>query len=234
VREALDHVGFEMFGDGRLVRYSLPGMISRDAAETALRARLPELQPVACHTPEELEARFWPLKVIGAGIPSYVIPIKRHWAEALFDRHLAAQKLFRVPEGPALALENVYFSASNVTIPVGSRILWYVSDPVQEVRAVSACLGTDIDAATRLSARYHRLGVYRWQDVLSAAKGEPKQKLRAYRFARTELLKQPVGLREVKELIQRHMGTRNPLASPLQVPEGLFEELYHKGTGVGR
>lgn len=232
VREALAHVGFEVGRDGRLVRYTLPGLVTWDAAAATLRERLPDVVVDARHPADALEARFWPLKVLGAEVPSFLIPIKRHWAAALFDRHLAGQELFGVPEGPALALENVYFSASNVTIPAGSRILWYVSGDVGAVRAVSTCLGTDTDAATRLSRRYHRLGVYRWQDVLQAAKGDPQGQLHAYRFARTELLERPVRWRQVEDLIWRHMGTRNRLASPLRIPESQFEELYRDGTGV--
>jgi hypothetical protein len=231
VRDALAAVGFEVGPDGRFVRYTLPVLVTRNAAAATIGERLPDVVVGATMRAEEIEARFWPMKVLGADIPSFLIPIKEHWAAALFDRHLAGQDLFGVPEGPALALENVYYSASNVTIPAGSRILWYVSGDVGAVRAVSTSLGTDIDTATRLSRRFHRLGVYRWQAVLQAAKGDPHGELRAYQFARTEVLDRPVPWRQVEDLILRHMGTRNRLASPLRVPESLFDELYRYATG---
>jgi GNAT superfamily N-acetyltransferase len=233
VRDALEQVGFEVVRGGRLVRHTLSGLVTRDAAPAIIRERLPDVVLPANPPAEELEARFWPLKVLGAEIPSFLVPIKPLWAAALFDRHLASQELFGVPEGPALALENVYYSASNIHIPAGSRILWYVSrdaSAVRAVRAVSTSLGTDVDAATRLSRRYHRLGVFRWQDILQLAKGDPQGQLRAYRFVRTELLEWPVRWRQLEDLILRYMGTRNRLASPLRVPEALFEELYRAGT----
>lgn len=230
VRHALVHVGFEVGQDGRLVRYTLSGIVGSATVAASIHERLPDVAVDTSQPAEALEARFWPLKILGAKIPSFVVPIKRYWAAALFDRHLAGQELFGVPEGPALALENVYYSASNVSIPAGSRILWYVSGDVRAVRAVSTSLGTDTDAATRLSSRYHRLGVYRWQDVLKAAKGDPQGRLHAYRFARTELLDRPVPWRRLEDLIRRHMGTGNRVPSPLHVPEGLFEEIYRDGT----
>lgn len=229
IREALMHVGFENHGDGQLVRYTLHGMVSANRARTWIHQQLPEARFDPDHSASELESRFWPLKIVEAEIPTYIVPIRPRWATELFDRHLAVQELFGVPEGPALALENIYYSASNISIPEGSRILWYVSGKVNELRAVSSCLGTDTDSATRLSRRYHRLGVYRWQDILSAAKSDPRGRLRAYRFARTELLERPVPWRRLKDLIWRHMGTRNTLASPLRVPEDLFIDAYREG-----
>lgn len=231
VRDALTYVGFELGQDGRFVRYTLPDLVTLDTVAATVSERLVDVRVDASLSATEFEARFWPLKVLGAEIPTFLIPIRRHWAAALFDRHLAGQELFGVPEGPALALENVYYSASNVTIPAGSRILWYVSGEVGAVRAVSTSLGTDTDTSTRLSRRYHRLGVYRWQDVLKAARGNPQGLLHAFRFTRTELLERPVRWRQVEDLIARHMGTRNRLQSPLRVPESLFEELYRHGTG---
>lgn len=226
IREALAFVGFEVRRDGQFVRYTLPGTVTSADAAVWIHDRLPEADVDQQSSAAALEARFWPFKVLDAEIATYIIPIRRRWAAELFDRHLAGEELFGVPEGPALALENVYYSASNVVIPEGSRILWYVSGDVAAVRAVSACLGTDTDTATRLSRRYHRLGVYGWPDVLSAAKGNPHASLRAYRFARTELLDRPVRLRRLKELILQHTGTQNPIASPVRVPEALFVDVY--------
>ncbi|MEZ4321150.1 MAG: hypothetical protein R3F61_26965 [Myxococcota bacterium] len=231
VRDALAELGFEVAADGQLVRYTLRGMVPADRALTTIRERLPEVTLDTDQPVEALEARFWPLKVLGAEIPSFVVPIRSYWAAALFDRHLAGEQLFGVPEGPALALENVYYSASNISIPAGSRVLWYVSGDVGAVRAVSTSLGTDTDAATRLSRRCHRLGVYRWQDVLQTAKGDPHGQLHAYRFERTELLRRPIPWRRLEELIWDHMGTKNRVPSPLRIPEGLFEAIYREGSG---
>jgi len=229
VREALEHLGFEAGKDGLLARYAVAKLVERSVARAIVSATLPTVALAETECEKTLETRFWPLKVLGAGIETYIVPIQAYWAAALFDRHLAGQDLFGVPDGPALALENVYFSASAVHIPEGSRILWYVSGEGGAVRAVSVCLGTDADSATLLSRRHHRLGVYRWREVLGAAHGDPHKTLRAYKFARTELMTKPLPWKRLEDLIWRHMGTRNRVQSPLRVPENLFVEAYRVG-----
>lgn len=229
VREALIHVGFEVHREGLLARYMLPKVVSRTDVEFVVVEHFPDAMPACSSSPTELESRFWPLKILGADILSFIVPIKPAWAAVLFDRDLAGQELFGVPVDPALALENVYYSASNVTIPPGSRVLWYVSGAVGAVRAVSTCLGTDSDTATQLSRKYHRLGAYEWSDVLGAAKGNPRSRLHGYLFAQTELLSSPVQWGSLEKLIFEHMGTKNRIPSPLRVPEALFEDVYRMG-----
>lgn len=232
VLQGLLDLGFEEDRAGRLVRYTLPGVVRIAEAVDWIRAELPQAQVSPSETPTDIESRFWPLRILGAEIPTYIIPIRRPWAAALFDRALAGEELFGVPQTPALQLENVYFSASGVTIPAGSRILWYVSRDVGEVRAVSTCLETDVNTAHQLARRYQRLGIYEWQDILGLAKGDHHRQLLAFRFARTELLTHPVPYSRLKKLIWEHTKTNNPLASPVRVPEALFEAIYSEGFGA--
>ncbi len=230
VLDALNDLGFEKLRDGLLVRHVLVGLVGLDDARRAVRELSADSTNAVKFSAVELEAKYWPLKVVGAGIPTYVIPIQPYWAASLFDQQLADQELFGVPIPPALALENVYFSASNVRIARGSRILWYVSGKVGAVRAVSICLETITDTAAALSRKYHRLGVYDWRQILSAAHGKPDGRLRAYRFDRTELLIKPIPWSRLKELVMLHTRTRNRIPSPIRVPEGLFADVYRAGT----
>ncbi|MCB1735689.1 MAG: GNAT family N-acetyltransferase [Gammaproteobacteria bacterium] len=229
IQEALLELGFQYSRDGILVFQTLREMVDVTGAIDLINDHFPDVSTLAALEPRELEAMFWPLKVLGAGISTYIVPIQKYWATALFDRDLAENDFFDVPEHPALALENVYYSRSNVVIPEGSRILWYVSSPVSEVRAVSLCLGTETDEATRLSRKFHRLGAYTWQNILDAAGGDPSAKLKAYHFAKTELLVCPLPWKRLENLILDHMGTKNRVPGPLRVPEGLFTEVYQEG-----
>lgn len=178
------------------------------------------------------EAALWPLKVIHADIPTFVIPIQPTFAKALFDVSLTDGDLFGVPERPALALENVYYSASSITIPAGARILWYVSGKVKEVRASSVCLETTAAPATDLYGRYYRLGTWSWKDVRAAAKGDPQRTLRAYRFANTETFATPQPWSALQDSLVRHTTHGNPIASPVKVPEAVFIDLYQRGMGL--
>jgi hypothetical protein len=229
VDSALTELGFVRTENGNWIRHVLALAVVASEASEKIRAAVPGFKFMQGDTAVDLEARFWPLKVIGEGIPCYVVPIRRQWAASLFDSNLAAQELFSVPIRPALALENVYFSGSTIQIPSGSRILWYVSDPVQQVRAASLCLGTDRDAATNLSRQYHRLGAYSWRDILRTAKGDPSKMLQAYRFDRTELMSNPVDWAELKEMLDKSGCRTNNLASPVKISEELFMQVYQAG-----
>ena len=234
VARALHELGFERLSDGTFVRYMVRAVIEwRDSLEL-LKEVVDQAPTKLGGSAEELEERFWPLKLLGAGIPAFIVPIREAWAAALFDPELANRDLFEVPEKPALALENVYYSASNISIPACSRILWYVSGKVNELRAVSVCLATDHDSATNLSRRYHRLGAYRWRDVLGSAKGQPDAKLRAYRFARTELATRPIGWKRLTELMCELTGKTQQIQSPVRVPEHLFTRIYKEAMGMDK
>lgn len=232
VKNALLELGFYDLPDGRLVRHTWSEVLHSETLEDAIRAKFSITTDMREAGAASLEDRFWPLKILGADIQTYIVPIQRLWAAALFESRLAAQELFDVPEQQALALENVYYSASNICIPEKSRILWYVSGDIGEIRAASVCLGTDVDAATNLSRRYHRLGAYRWQDVLDKANGNPHGILRAYRFARTELMIRPIPWKRLSDLMFQHTGTKNQLQGPTRVPESLFAEIYQEGMRV--
>lgn len=232
VRDALVDLGFESASDRRWTRHSLFALSDIEGVRWQIQSRIPSASEAANLSASELEARYWPVKVTGSGIPCFIVPIQSYWAAALFDRDLAARELFDVPLRPALALENVYFSASRVSIPAGSRILWYVSRDVGAVRAASTCLGTATGPATLLSRQHHHLGVYGWREILDAAGGDENRGLRAYRFARTELMIRPLAWNRLKELIVKHTGTRNTLVSPLKVPEALFVDVYREGMGL--
>jgi len=157
-------------------------------------------KPIGPERAASLEERFWPLTILGEGVPSYLIPIQRVWAAPLFDANLASRELFGAPRALALNRENVYYRSSKQrTITAPGRILWYVSgaDPdggTMAVRASSRLLEVNVGSVKEIYRRYRRLGIYEWKHVLGITKGDPESEIMALRFADTKTFSRPVPL----------------------------------------
>lgn len=214
-----------------LVKTALHGVLGRDALPEDLRSSVNALEADA------IERAYWPLKLRDGGSPSYIVPILPPFAAQLFDAQLAEQELFPADVSLAVALENVYYSGSAVRIPRGARILWYVSGKppkrVAELRACSLCEDTVRGSAKEIFRSFHRLGVFRWRQVLGAADGDPYGEVTAYRFAFTERFRAPVSWERIQEVLRQHTGHGNQLAGPVRVPDGVFETLYREATSAG-
>lgn len=232
---ALVSLGFRPTPHG-FVKGSVRDLLPIDEVVDVLTSMYPDDESISDASPADLESRYWPLKVLGGDVSTYIIPIQPCWASDLFDAGLAASKLFGADPTVALALENVYYSASPITIPAGSRILWYVSgkgrDKVQEVRASSICLETVIGPPAALFRRFRRLGIYRFRDVLAAAHNDHSRQVRGYRFALTERFPSPIPWRRLQTILVHHLGHGNQIASPVKVPETVFTDIYTEGTEV--
>lgn len=182
-----------------------------------------------------LEHQRWPLKVIAAGVPTYVVPIKLTWAMRLFDTGLAAQTL--LPRNSALGLsrEHVYYRSprNHRDIAPGARILWYVSGsgPIQReghIRAVSQVMEVVTDRPRVLHRRFERLGVYLEADVARAA--SPAGEVMAIRFVDTELLKRPVSRTELEQMWEETGETFHPPQCPVQIGEHMFCPIYQRAS----
>ncbi|MGD1932349.1 MAG: hypothetical protein ACFB12_25930 [Leptolyngbyaceae cyanobacterium] len=76
----------------------------------------------------DIEKSFYPLKVVDANLPSYIIPIRPGWAEEFVDEKLANLLLFGAKRDLMMRREMVYYRASKPKIlEAPARILWYVS-----------------------------------------------------------------------------------------------------------
>jgi GNAT superfamily N-acetyltransferase/predicted nucleic acid-binding protein len=226
---ALVDVGFGM-RDGSFAKWTIQGVFDRDDIPSAAPIEIAQ----ALHDPrtEIVEREYWPLKIKGRGIENYVIPIRPHWAAQLFDSELASRDLFGAKLETALALENVYYSASLMNIPEGGRILWYVSDPVKSIRACSLSLGTLRAPARALFRRFSRLGIYSWQDLMRHADGNSDEPFTAYRFGYTERLSIPVSWEMLQATLELHLGHGNQIAGPVRIPEEVFLDVYRTATGL--
>jgi hypothetical protein len=221
IESALVDVGFVLRGKA-YKKWMMRAIAETDALPHLVPAELLDSAP----TNETIERVFWPLKMRGADIPSYIIPIRPHWAAQMFDSDLASRDLFGARVDTALPLENVYCSSPAITIPEGARILWYVSDTVQEVRAASISLGTARGSAKELFRRFSRLGIYSWTDLMKKADGQIGKSLHAYRFAYTERLPHPVPWAQLQAILGQHIGHGNPIAGPLRISEQVFFDVY--------
>jgi hypothetical protein len=238
VDAALADLDFQRVGKAWL-RAVVPGVVQADGLAKHILGVPAEAsvglvrRPRTAEDVHAVERRLWPLKVAGLRVPCFAIPIQPHWAMELFDTRLAEARLFGATAPVALALENVYYSASRVSIPAGSRILWYVSQQgsqvVMEIRASSICGETAVGPATELFRKFRRLGVFRWDDVRAAAKGNAHGELRAYRFSHTERFRFPVTWGEVQQILLARTGHPNPIAGPTPIDERAFFDIYERG-----
>ena len=174
----------------------------------------------------EIERRCSPLKVIGAAIPTYLVPIRPPFAADLFDSGLSEEMLFGRSPVLGLSREHVYYSGSTARLRTPARILWYVSGKVGEVRATSRLEEVVRDRPLTLHRRFSHLGVWKREEVLRA--GGRTGRALAMRFSDTELFAHPVGLDDLTALAEECCHTL-VLRSPHEVPERMFVSIYRRG-----
>lgn len=183
-----------------------------------------------------LERTLWPAKISETGLPCFIVPIQPRWAKDLFDRELAEGTLFGANPQLALNSENVYYRAARPSIITApARVLWYVSHhkSYPGSMAVRACSYVDdvvIGEAKDLFRRFRRLGVYEWSDVLHVADGDPRGKIMAFRFSKTEPFSRPVAWNDGQALLEQYGGRRSQLQGPTAISEACFLDFYRRGT----
>jgi GNAT superfamily N-acetyltransferase/predicted nucleic acid-binding protein len=179
-----------------------------------------------------LERQLWPAKIIGAGIPTFIVAIRPEWAQHFFDADLGSQLLFGLRDDLHLGLEGVYYrSAGNNNLVAPGRILWYVSkgdgDGSMSIKA-SSHLEEVIEGKPKdLFRRFQRLGIYEWRDVYSVAKKDITNNISAFRFRMTERFKQSVDVKSLASL-----GIDGPFMSPRKISDSQFAAIYKTGCNI--
>jgi hypothetical protein len=224
VREVLKAEHFEKSPSG-WVSHVKTGLVDVDQVD---------LQHPSPMTPSEYEDRFWPVKILGAGVQTYLVPIKGFFAEQLLDPQLAEQSLLPRQLGLGLNREHVYYRSTQNDrgIAPGARILWYVSggDPAHRrgsIRAISQVADVVVGRPRTLHARYERFGVYTLEQVLGLADG--KGNVMALRFVNTEVLK-PINLDQLEALWAEQGEAFHAPPSPTLIPERMFCLLYQRSS----
>lgn len=188
-------------------------------------------------TAEEAERLFWPAKITDVDIPSYILPIKPHWAQELFDEGLAKQTLFGARPELGLNREGVYYRSPKVSrdLAAHARILWYVSSDKKyqdsmQLRACSYIDSVSVGRPKDLFRQYRRLGVYEWKDLYELADRNVNNNIMAIQFSHTELFSRPVSWQELQQIL-RHDGSPSQIQSPHRISSKTFLTLYRAGTG---
>jgi predicted transcriptional regulator len=185
----------------------------------------------------EAERWFAPFRVIGAGIPTFVVPIQHGWATDLVDVGLAQDQLLPRPWGLGLRRELVYYRSPRnpTTLPVPARLVWYVSGSALgagTIRAVSHLTEVAIDAHERLFHRFRPLGVYSKADVAACADG--RGRAMALRFSSTERLARPIPLDAYRELVSGDPKSRSVVMQSIRpLDEQMFARLLEMGADSG-
>lgn len=226
IREALKREHFDEEG-AHWTAHVTTGFVDVD------RLRRGRARPIS---PSDYEDRYWPAKVKGASIPTYLVPIKVAFAEEL---GLAENTLLPRQLDLGLSREHVYYrrTQNDRGISPGARILWYVSggtraQPRGAVRAVSQVAEVAIGRPRTLHARFQRFGVYSLEQVLELADGTGK--VMALRFVNTELLDRPPDLDDLKTLWNGEGESFLAPRSPTLIGEHMFCLLYQRSSAYAR
>jgi hypothetical protein len=175
-----------------------------------------------------IERRQWPVKILGAGIPTYLISIDPDWAGSLIDPRLTDAELFARPLELGLAREHVYYrsAANGRRIAPPARLMWWVKGNKRgpgAVRAVSLVAEAVVTTPKQAFRRFERLGTLEWSQVAGW------DRVQAIRFTHTELL-QPIGLDVARTIFERAGWTFRAPQSPCMLSEKQFEALYRAGV----
>lgn len=190
-----------------------------------------KLDEAASHI--NFEKLLWPLKISDSEIPSYIVPIQASWAMELFDNGLGKQTLFGADPSLSFRLDNIYYRSASSHLPSApSRILWYVSKGesrnhfgIMSIRACSYVDETIIGSPKIIFNKFSKLGIYRWENILSTAKNNIENEILTFRFSKTELFKNPIPLVEYKKL----SGKKSAPMSPNKISNELFLKIYEIG-----
>lgn len=178
-----------------------------------------------------------PLKIKDLEIPSYIVPIKPHWAEQLFnDKSKEKLDLFEPEYELLLNRENVYYrSASPKIINAPARILWYSSEN-KSTKVKGSIIATSyvdeifIDKPKKLFKQFEKLGIYKWKDISETA--GKKDKIMAFVFSDTELLKKPISLKKISNSFNVLENKKFMVVAPIKIKTETYLALYKQGMDL--
>ena len=182
-----------------------------------------------------VERLLYPAKICSLDLPIYIVPIKPHWAQKLFDVHLAEGDLFADWIEKIASRENIYYRSANGTFSAPARLIWYISDDRNYCGSKAARAISYLDEVQKLPAKqafkqHEHLGVYKWQEILTLAKNDPNSEIMTMRFSDTELLSQPISFEELNKILLSHGQSRNTFQAPVKISSHCFCSIYRKGV----
>ncbi len=178
-----------------------------------------------------------PLKIKDLDIPSYIVPIKPHWAEQLFNDNSNEKLALFEPEYELLLnRENVYYrSAFPKILDSPARIFWYSSEnkSTKVKGAIIASSYVDevfIDKPKKLFKQFENLGVYKWKDISKTA--GKKDKIMAFVFSDTELLKTPISLKNICDIFDVLENKKFMIVAPTKIKTETYIAIYKQGMNL--
>lgn len=178
-----------------------------------------------------------PLKIKDLEISSYIVPIKPQWAEQLFnDKSKEKLDLFEPEYELLLNRENVYYrSASPKIINAPARILWYSSEN-KSTKVKGSIIATSyvdeifVDNPKKLFKQFEKLGIYKWKDISETA--GKKEKIMAFVFSDTELLKKPISLKNISNTFNVLENKKFMVVTPIKIKTETYLALYKQGMDL--
>lgn len=173
----------------------------------------------------ELERHLWPMKILGSGLPCYVVPIKQAYAsellgydEPLLDRNQAL----------GISRRHVYYKSATFRPEAPGRILWYVSGKQGgSIVATSHLVSTHVATPKALHSRFKKYGVWSLMDIEGHAK--KLQKAVALRFGDTEILRRQIKLSDAEAIVKAFGHQLGSMPTTRKISESAFHEIYSKG-----
>lgn len=179
----------------------------------------------------ELERRICPGKLRSDDkVACLVVPIRPHWARALFDAELGERGLWDEDADLLFNPTSVYYTGARISAN-HARLLWYVSESdrfggTQRIRACSQLRRTVVDLPLPLYRQFRHYGVYSLADVESTA-SEKRPKVMAMEFSNTEPFAAPVRLEEVRHI---QNDEKQAFRWPTPITESEFFAIYERGS----
>lgn len=184
----------------------------------------------------EVERKLFPLKIRGLNIPTYIIPIQPYWAGQLFDTSIANEDLFGGRPDKLWSFENVYYRHTKpITERFPARVLWYASggdkfySHAKSIVASSYFSDVMTGNPKTLFRVNKRFGIYEWRDISKLCNGNITTNIRALKFCHTEVFDYPVNYNKIQEILVSNGRKRNTFASPLEINESIFFQIYQLG-----
>lgn len=238
--------------DGKWIRGIKNGIVTMQELEPELKSFTSEIPPLLTLLSKErkqdnhyyldmltLEKALWPLKIIDAEIPCFIIPIKPHYARELFDTKAAKAELFGVQPKLIWSKENVYYRQVQPNVEkFPARILWYASDSKHSTRAKGIVCSSYLNevvigGAKELYKKHERFGIYSWEkDIVPMTKNIVNHPIKILRFSDSESFQKIIKLNEIKNLLAKHEESFNNFQSPMKIKNTTFMELYALGKGI--
>lgn len=203
--------------DGCLPWASARQRLEQDGLGRSLPAQIPSRQIAA-----DFERVAWPLKIVDAEIPCFIIPIRPGPAAELLGHR---SMLFGRDADLGLSRQHVYYRAPvPLVVSAPGRILWYVSGNENEVVAASRLDAVQIAHPGTLHRKFKRLGVLDRTVVDQSARDGVAA---ALTFSDTEIFNSPISLARLRTLDQS--GGLTPLPSPRVISPSNFFAVYGEG-----